>query len=173
MAKVRLGFALPIFRGDRAAPYADLKRLSKQADEAGFDSIWHADHFFIERKPNPLQPMYECWTVMTALAAETKNVRIGSLVLCQAFRHPSMVAKMAATLQEISEGRLLLGIGAGWHEAEYRAFGYPFDHRAGRFEEYLKVLVPLLANETVTFAGKYYQVENAVLTPPSIPVPVW
>lgn len=173
MAKVKLGFALPIFRGEQATSYADIRTLSKQADEAGLDSIWHADHFYIERAPNPKQPMLECWTVMTALAAETKSIRIGSLVLCQSFRHPSLLAKMAATLQDISDGRMLLGIGAGWHEAEYTSFGFPFDHRVGRFEEYLKVLVPLLANDTVSFSGKYYSVENAVLTPPSRPVPVW
>src|SRR5574338_590889 len=92
-----------------------------------------------------------------ALAAATSRVEIGPLVSCTSFRNPALLAKIAATVDEISGGRLILGLGAGWHEPEYRAFGYPFDHRVGRFEEQVAIIVPLLRGEMVTFEGRYHR----------------
>ena len=99
-------------------------------------------------------------------AAATDRAELGTIVLGTGFRPPALTAKMAATLDEIANGRLILGLGTGWHEPEYAAFGYPFDHRAGRFEEALEIIVPLLRGERVTFHGRWHDVDDAVLIPP-------
>ena len=93
-------------------------------------------------------------------------MELGTIVLGTGFRPPALLAKMAATLDEVAGGRLILGLGTGWHEPEYAAFGYPFDHRAGRFEEALGIIVPLLRGERVTFHGRWHDVDDAVLIPP-------
>ncbi len=109
--------------------------------------------------------IHEAWTLLAAIAAVTGRAELGTIVLGSAFRPPALMAKMAATLDEIAGGRLILGLGTGWHEPEYRAFGYPFDHRAGRFEEALTIIAPLLRGERVTFHGRWHDVEDAVLIP--------
>jgi alkanesulfonate monooxygenase SsuD/methylene tetrahydromethanopterin reductase-like flavin-dependent oxidoreductase (luciferase family) len=106
------------------------------------------------------------WTILSALAASTRRVELGQLVTCISFRNPALLAKMAATVDAISGGRLILGLGAGWYDPEYEAFGYPTDHRLGRLEEALRIIGALLRGEKVTFAGRYYQVSNAALAPP-------
>jgi alkanesulfonate monooxygenase SsuD/methylene tetrahydromethanopterin reductase-like flavin-dependent oxidoreductase (luciferase family) len=98
--------------------------------------------------------------VLAALAEATQRVEIGTLVLCNSFRNPAILAKMATTADEVSHGRLILGVGAGWNEPEYQAFGLPFDHRVDRFEEALQILKPLLREGHVDFAGQYYQARN-------------
>ena len=103
--------------------------------------------------------------MLCALAAVTTRIELGSIVACTSFRPPALLAKMADTLDEISSGRFILGLGAGWHQPEYEAFGYPFDHLASRFEEALQIIVPLLREGHVDFQGKYYQVNNCVLRP--------
>jgi alkanesulfonate monooxygenase SsuD/methylene tetrahydromethanopterin reductase-like flavin-dependent oxidoreductase (luciferase family) len=123
-------------------------------------------HFFHKPSSGPIDGQLEAWTVVSALAAATERVEIGTLVLCSSFRHPSTVAKMAATADEVSGGRLILGLGAGWHDAEYDAFGFAKDHRVDRFEEALGIVVPLLRGETVTFDGRYFTTRDAVLEPP-------
>ena len=110
--------------------------------------------------------IHEAWTLLSALAAVTERAALGTIVLGTGFRPPALTAKMAATLDEIANGRLILGLGTGWHEPEYTAFGYPFDHRAGRFEEALAIIVPLLRGERVTFDGRWHEVDDAVLIPP-------
>jgi alkanesulfonate monooxygenase SsuD/methylene tetrahydromethanopterin reductase-like flavin-dependent oxidoreductase (luciferase family) len=124
------------------------------------------DHFFHKPSSGPIDGQLEAWTVVSALAAATERVEIGTLVLCSSFRHPSTVAKMAATADEVSGGRLILGLGAGWHDAEYDAFGFPTDRRVDRFEEALGIVVPLLRGETVTFDGEFFTTRDAVLEPP-------
>lgn len=171
--QLRVGLCLPFIREGQTLGFADVRELALQADNAGADSVWYADHFYLERPRGNKVGVLECWTVLTALAAITKNVRLGSLVLCQSFRHPSLLAKMAATLQDVSEGRLVLGIGSGWFQAEYDAFGFPFDHRVSRFEEYLTGLTALLDNQTVNMHGRYFTLDDAKLLPPSRPVPTW
>jgi alkanesulfonate monooxygenase SsuD/methylene tetrahydromethanopterin reductase-like flavin-dependent oxidoreductase (luciferase family) len=113
---------------------------------------------------------------LSAIAAVTNTVTLGPFVACNSFREPALLAKMADTLEEVSGGRLLLGLGAGWHEPEYTSFGFPFDHLAGRFEEALQIIVPLLKGEQVTFHGRYYNVDDAELRPrgprPGGP-PIW
>jgi alkanesulfonate monooxygenase SsuD/methylene tetrahydromethanopterin reductase-like flavin-dependent oxidoreductase (luciferase family) len=110
---------------------------------------------------------------VSAIAAVTERVEIGTLVLCTSFRSPALVAKMAVTADEVSGGRVILGLGAGWHDPEYEAFGFPNDHRVDRFEEALRIMVPLLRGETVTFAGRYHTARDAVLAPaPTRNIPV-
>lgn len=98
--------------------------------------------------------------MLAALAEATHRVEIGSLVLCNSFRNPAILAKMATALDEVSDGRLILGVGAGWNEPEYQAFGLPFDHRASRFEEAIQILIPMLRDGHVDFTGQYYQARN-------------
>jgi FMNH2-dependent dimethyl sulfone monooxygenase len=124
------------------------------------------DHFFHDPGDGPLQTMHEGWTMLVAAAAITERVQVGSIVLCAGFRHPGLLAKMAATADEVSDGRVILGIGAGWHDAEYDAFGFSKDHRVDRLEETLQVVRPLLTGEHVTFDGTYVALHNAVLAPP-------
>jgi probable F420-dependent oxidoreductase len=146
--------------GNIKRPYATVRAIAQQAESDGFDSIWLADHFFYRNPGQPTRGVWECWTMLAALAEATQRVEIGTLVLCNSFRNPAVLAKMATAADEVSEGRLILGVGAGWHEPEHRAFGVPFDHRVNRFEEALQILRPLLRVGHVDFDGRYYQAPN-------------
>src|SRR5262249_16872028 len=109
---------------------------------------------------------WDVWTMLAALAASTQRVRLGPLVASTAFHPPGLIARMAAAIDEVSAGRFVLGLGAGWNETEVRAFGMPFDRRGARFEEALTIIRRLLGAERVKFEGTYYRVEDAVLLPP-------
>jgi probable F420-dependent oxidoreductase len=153
--------------GDGATPgWAAIRSFALAAEDRGLDSVWMYDHLFNEPANGPIEGMHEAWTIVSAVAAVTTRVEIGTLVLCSGFRNPGMVAKMAATADEVSGGRLILGMGAGWHDPEYRAFGYPTEHRVDRFEESLRVIGPLLRGERVDFSGRYHEMRGAVLAPP-------
>src|SRR5215467_3076615 len=141
-------------------PYDSIRAVAQQAEKDGFDSIWLADHFLYRNPGEPTRGIWECWTLLAALAEATQRVEIGTLVLCNSFRNPAILAKMAVTADEVSHGRLILGVGAGWHQPEYDAFGVPFDHRVDRFEEALQILGPLLKERYVDFVGQYYQARN-------------
>lgn len=141
-------------------PYHEIRELAQQAEADGFDSIWLADHLMYRTPGQPTTGIWECWTMLAALAEATERVEIGPLVACTSFRNPAILAKMATAVDEVSGGRLILGIGAGWNEPEYQAFGLPYDHRASRFEEALQILVPLLREGYVDFEGRYYQALN-------------
>src|SRR5262245_47340142 len=145
---------------NRKRPYAAIRAIAQQAEKDGFDSIWLADHLLYRTPGQPTRGIWECWTMLAALAEATEHVEIGTLVLCNSFRNPALLAKMATTADEVSGGRLILGVGAGWNEPEYEAFGIPFDHRVDRFEEALQILKPLLQEGHVDFAGQYYQARN-------------
>jgi probable F420-dependent oxidoreductase len=160
---MKIGFMLPL-AADETGGFADLRALAMEAEASGLDSVWGADHL-IFRDENETAGIHECWTVLTAVAAVTSRVEIGPLVLALPFRNPALTAKMAAELDEVSGGRLILGVGCGWHEPEFDAFGYPFDHRVGRFEEGVKIIGPLLRGESVTFEGRWHRVENVELLP--------
>jgi probable F420-dependent oxidoreductase len=149
----------------RIPSYTELKAMAQTAEAGGLDSIWVFDHLLFRYQPENTVGIWECWTLLCALAEATESVELGTLVLCNPFRNPALLAKMAHTLDEISDGRLILGIGAGWHEPEFDAFGFPFDHRVGRLEEALQILQPLLKGKTVDFEGEYYQAKNCVVTP--------
>jgi probable F420-dependent oxidoreductase len=144
--------------------WRDIAAIAKTAEDVGFDSIWVTDHF-IQRNPDGTRGPWECWSLLSALAAITDRVEIGTLVLCTGFRNPTMLAKMADTVEEISDGRLILGLGAGWHEPEYLAFGYPFDHRIDRFEEAIQIMTSLLRTGRAEFDGTYYQARDCELVP--------
>lgn len=151
--------------GDRPS-WPAIASFARAAEAHGLDSVWMFDHFFHKPSSGPIDGQLEAWTIVSALAAATERVEIGTLVLCSSFRDPSLVAKMAATADEVSGGRLILGLGAGWHDAEYDAFGFPKDHRVERFGEALRIVRPLLRGETVTFEGEYFTTRDAVLEPP-------
>ncbi len=139
--------------------------LARAAEEVGFDSIWLGDHLLYRGDGRPERGPWEAWTLLAGLAAVTQRVGLGPLVACAGFQAPGLLAKMACTVDEISGGRLVLGLGAGWNEAEFRAFGLPFDHRGSRFAEAFEIIRRLLAGERVTLAGRFWQVEDAVLLP--------
>ena len=160
---MKIGLMLPL-AADETAGYTDLRAMALAAEEGGLDSVWGADHL-IFREDGTTTGIHECWTVLTAVAAITNRVEIGPLVLALPFRNPGLTAKMAAELDEVSDGRLILGVGCGWHRPEFDAFGYPFDHRVSRFEEALAVLVPLLRDGRVSFEGRYQRAIDAELTP--------
>jgi probable F420-dependent oxidoreductase len=144
--------------------------MARAAEEVGFDSIWLGDHLLYEQ---PERGPWEAWTLLAALAAVTERVRLGPLVACLNFHEPAVLAKLAATVDEISAGRLVFGMGAGWNRTEFDAFGIPFDHRAARFEEAFEIVRRLLAGERVTLEGRFHHVEDAVLLPPaSRPLPL-
>ena len=173
---MKIGVILPAAASDAAGghpSWPSVRSFARAAEAHGFDSVWMFDHFFHAPPDGPIDGQLEAWTVVTAVAAVTERVEIGTLVLCSSFRSPALVAKMAVTADEISGGRLILGLGAGWHDPEYDAFGFPKDHRVGRFEEALRIVVPLVRGETVTFEGTYFRVRDAVLAPaPAREVPV-
>jgi probable F420-dependent oxidoreductase len=163
MGGMKIGLMLPLAE-DETAGFADLRAMAIAAEEGGLDSLWAADHL-IFRDGTETTGIHESWTVLTAIAAVTSRVTIGPLVLALPFRNPALLAKMAAELDEVSRGRLILGIGTGWHRPEFDAFSYPFDHRVGRFSEALEILIPLLNGERVSFEGRYHRVTDAELRP--------
>jgi alkanesulfonate monooxygenase SsuD/methylene tetrahydromethanopterin reductase-like flavin-dependent oxidoreductase (luciferase family) len=146
-------------------PYDTIRAVAQQAETAGFDSIWLPDHFLYRNPDGLTRGIWECWTMLVALAEATQRVEIGTLVTCNSFRNPAILAKMATTVDEVSHGRLMLRIGAGWNEPEYQAFGLPFDHRVDRFEEGLQIVKPLLREGHVDFSGQYYQARNCDIVP--------
>src|SRR5688572_1561297 len=163
---MKVGVALPQNPGEGGGSWPAILGLAEHAEAGGLDSLWLSDHF-LYRPPDAAETGYhEPWTLVSALAATTERVELGTLVLATSFRPPGLTAKMAAVADEVSGGRIILGLGCGWHEPEYRAFGYPFDHRVGRFEEALRIIVPLLRGERVTVHGVWSKAEDAVLLPP-------
>ncbi len=167
-AGMQVGLVLPMNDADSpgAGSWPRVAQLARVAEAGGIDSLWVYDHFVFRFPGEPEDGIHEAWTLLAAVAAVTERAALGTIVLGTGFRPPALMAKMAATLDEISNGRLILGIGTGWHEPEYTAFGYPFDHRAGRFEEAISILLPLLRGERVTFHGRWHDVDDAVLIPP-------
>lgn len=165
---MKIGLVMPIGEDDdvrRAPSYADIRAVAQRAEAVGLDSIWVYDHLLFRKPGEPTVGIWECWTMLAALAEATQRVQLGTIVLCVPFRNPAMLAKMADTLQEISAGRLILGLGAGWNQPEFDAFGYPFDHLASRFDEALQIIVPLLREGKVDFTGTYYSAPNCELRP--------
>lgn len=166
---MRIGVVLPISQEDgMAAPpsYPEIRAVALAAEAAGFDSLWIYDHLLF-RFDGETTGIHEAWTVLSAIAEATTRVQLGTIVMCTAFRNPALLAKMAATLDHVSDGRLILGIGCGWHDPEYEAFGYPTDHKVGRFEEALTVIRDLIRDGRSDLDGRWTQVREAVLAPPA------
>jgi probable F420-dependent oxidoreductase len=160
---VRIGIQLP--EVERRVGWPEYLAMARAAEEVGFDSIWVGDHLLYRGDGQLERGPWEAWTLLAALAAVTERVELGPLVACAAFHPPGVLAKMAATLAEVSGGRFVLGLGAGWNEEEFRAFGLPFDRRVSRFEESFAIVRRLLVGERVTLTGRHWQAEDAVLTP--------
>jgi alkanesulfonate monooxygenase SsuD/methylene tetrahydromethanopterin reductase-like flavin-dependent oxidoreductase (luciferase family) len=167
---MRVGVTVPLGYGDtedgRAPTFAETLDFSRRAEELGLDSLWVYDHLIFRFPPEPEEGLNEAWTTLTALAALVPRVELGALVMCSSFRNAGLMAKMAATLDDLSGGRLILGLGCGWHQPEYDAFGYPFDHLVGRFEEDLEVIARLLRGEAVDLEGRWSRYSAAKLLPP-------
>jgi probable F420-dependent oxidoreductase len=160
---VRIGIQLP--EVERQVPWPEYLAMARAAEAVGFDSIWMGDHLLYRGDGRPERGPWEAWTLLAALAASTERVDLGPLVACAGFHPPGLLAKMAATVSEISGGRFVLAMGAGWNEPEFTAFGLPFDHRVSRFEESFTIVRRLLAGERVTLHGRYWQADDAVLIP--------
>lgn len=160
---LRVGVQLP--EVEREVRWPEYLAMACAAEEVGFDSIWVGDHLLYRDDGRPERGPWEAWTLLAGLAAVTERVRLGPLVSCAGFHAPAMLAKTAATVDEISGGRLVLGLGAGWNRTEFDAFGLPFDHRASRFEESFGVIRRLLSSERVTLDGRFFHVDDAVLLP--------
>jgi probable F420-dependent oxidoreductase len=161
---LRVGIQLP--EVEREVRWPEYAAMAVAAEQVGFDSIWMGDHLLYRGDGRPERGPWEAWTLLAGLAAVTDRIHLGPLVACLGFHRPTVLAKMAATVDEVSGGRLILGVGAGWNEAEFRAFGIPFDQRASRFEEAFTILRRLLAGERVTVSGRFWEADDAVLMPP-------
>jgi probable F420-dependent oxidoreductase len=159
---LKVGVQLP--EVEYVARWSDLRDMARTAEEVGLDSIWVGDHLLYRENGQARGP-WEAWTTLAAIAAITERVELGPLVAATSFHNPAMIAKKAATLEEISGGRLILGLGAGWNETEYRAYGFPFDRRVSRFEEAFTVIRTLLRTGEIDFHGEFYELEHCVLHP--------
>jgi alkanesulfonate monooxygenase SsuD/methylene tetrahydromethanopterin reductase-like flavin-dependent oxidoreductase (luciferase family) len=162
--RLQVGVQLP--EVEREVRWPELLRIARAAEAGGYDSVWVGDHMLYRDDGRPERGPWDAWTTLAALAASTERVRLGPLVAATAFHPPGLVARMAATIDEISAGRFVLGLGTGWNETEFRAFGIPFDYKVARFEEAFEIIRRLLAGERVTFDGRFYAVADAVLLPP-------
>jgi len=167
---VRVGVQLP--EVERVVGWPEFAAMARAAEEAGLDSIWVGDHLLYRGDGREERGPLEAWTLLAALASVTERVTLGPLVACASFHPPGVLAKMAATLAELSGGRFVLGLGAGWNEVEYRAFGLPYDRRISRFAESFEIVSRLLAGERVSADGEFWQVDDAVLRPPPRRVPL-
>ena len=158
---MQIGIQLP--EVERHVPWSEYRTMAIRAEEVGFDSIWLGDHLLYDQ-PEGLTGPWECWTVLAAIAAMTDRVLIGPLVSPTGFRNPAMLAKMAATVDEISNGRLIFGLGSGWNQREFDAYGLPFDRRVSRFSEEFQIIVDLIRRGESSFSGDYHtQTDNHLL----------
>jgi alkanesulfonate monooxygenase SsuD/methylene tetrahydromethanopterin reductase-like flavin-dependent oxidoreductase (luciferase family) len=162
-----LGLMLPLGEKSHFGPtprFADMVEMAQTAKDVGFEAIWLADHFSFTND-DEVRGVWEAWTMMAAVAAAVPDIQIGSLVACTGFRNPGVIAKMTEAIDEISGGKFILGLGAGWHEPEYRQFGFPFDYRVSRFEDAIRIIHPLLRDGHADHAGEFFQANDAVNAP--------
>jgi alkanesulfonate monooxygenase SsuD/methylene tetrahydromethanopterin reductase-like flavin-dependent oxidoreductase (luciferase family) len=160
---LKVGVQLPEI--EREARWTEFLTMARMAEAVGLNSLWVGDHLLYRRPNDRPRGPWEAWSVLAALAAATDRIQLGPLVACTAFHAPAMLAKKAATVDEISGGRLILGLGAGWNETEFRAFGFPYDQRVARFEEAFTIIRRLLREGTVDFEGRFYQIRDCELVP--------
>jgi alkanesulfonate monooxygenase SsuD/methylene tetrahydromethanopterin reductase-like flavin-dependent oxidoreductase (luciferase family) len=161
---LRVGVQLP--EVERVVRRDELAAMARAAEECGFDSLWVGDHLLYRGDGRSERGPWDCWTTLAWLAESTSRVELGPLVACTAFHPPGILARQAAAVHELSGGRLVAALGAGWNEEEFRAFGLPFDRHVSRFEEAFTIIRRLLAGERVTFDGAFHSVQDAVLLPP-------
>lgn len=174
---MKLGLQQPnhTFRVPNSEIFSTVERVALEAEDLGFDSFFVMDHLMQIPGLNPsIDPILEGWSTIAALAASTSKIRLGTMVTCNTFRSPTLLAKMAATVDNISRGRLIMGIGAGWYKEELRAYGYQnqlLGERFGRLEEGIQILKLMWSGKTTNFSGKYYRVKDAVCNPAPIQEP--
>ena len=161
---LRIGVQLP--EVERRVEWPELLTMARTAEDVGLDSLWLGDHLLYDLPDGRTRGPWEVWTSLAAIAAVTSRVEIGPFVASTAFHAPAMLAKMAATVDGISDGRLVLGLGAGWNEREYAAFGFPFDQRVSRFEEAFTVIRTLLRDGRIDHHGRFHDLVDCVLDPP-------
>jgi alkanesulfonate monooxygenase SsuD/methylene tetrahydromethanopterin reductase-like flavin-dependent oxidoreductase (luciferase family) len=160
---LKVGVQLP--EVEYVARWPELRAMAQTAEDIGLDSVWVGDHLLYRWPDEAARGPWEAWTTLAALATVTERVELGPLVAATSFHNPAMIAKQAATLDEVSGGRLILGLGAGWNQTEYDAFGFPFDHRVSRFEEAFTIIRTLLREGRCDFEGRYYQLRDCELLP--------
>jgi probable F420-dependent oxidoreductase len=160
---LKVGVQLP--EVEREVRWPELLDMVRAIEDLGFDSIWVGEHLLYRWADRPARGPWEAWTLMAGVAAVTSRVEFGPLVACTNFHNPALLAKQAATIDEISGGRFVLGLGAGWNEAEFRAFGFPYDHRIDRFEEAFTIIRTLLQEGAIDFDGRFYQARDCELLP--------
>jgi probable F420-dependent oxidoreductase len=160
---IKVGVQLP--EVEREVRWPELLDLARAIDDLGFDGIWLGEHLLYRWPGRPARGPWEAWTLMAALAAVTSRATIGPLVACTGFHNPALLAKQAATIDEIAGGRFVLGLGAGWNETEFRAFGFPFDERVARFEEAFTIIRTLLRDGQIDFDGRFHQARDCELLP--------
>ncbi len=167
MRPLKIGVQLP--EVEYSYTWPQLAEMARIAEDIGLDSIWLGDHLMYRYPDSASQSRgpFEAWTTLSALAAITSRVELGPLVASTGFHNPAMIAKMAATSDQISGGRFILGLGSGWHEPEYRGFGFPYDQRVSRFAESLTIIRTLLETGECTFHGEFYHLDGALLFPRS------
>jgi len=160
---IRVGVQLP--EVERAVPWPEMVAMARAAESAGLDSIWLGDHLLYDLPDGRVRGPWEVWTALAGLASVTERVELGPLVASTSFHAPAMLAKLAATVDAVSGGRLVLGLGAGWNQREYRAFGFAYDKRVSRFEEAFTIIRQLVRTGRSDFHGAYYEVADCVLDP--------
>jgi alkanesulfonate monooxygenase SsuD/methylene tetrahydromethanopterin reductase-like flavin-dependent oxidoreductase (luciferase family) len=162
---LKIGVQLPEVEYEYTWP--QLKEMALLAEDIGLDSVWLGDHLMYRYEKQQREPRgpYEAWSTLAAIAAVTERIQLGPLVASALFHSPVMIAKKAATIDQISNGRFILGLGAGWHEPEYRGFGFPFDHRFSRFAEAFAIIRELFETGEFTFHGEYYDIDGGLLFP--------
>jgi alkanesulfonate monooxygenase SsuD/methylene tetrahydromethanopterin reductase-like flavin-dependent oxidoreductase (luciferase family) len=170
LVRPKIGLVLPQFEGrfdggpePPALRWSELQTMARAAEDAGLDSLWLIDSLLAEG--DPPKGYWEGWSLLTAVAAVTRRVEIGHLVTANTFRNPALLAKMADTVDEISGGRLILGLGAGDGAYSHQTFGFPWERRVARFEEALQIIVPLLRESRVDFQGEFYTMRECELRP--------
>jgi probable F420-dependent oxidoreductase len=163
---MKIGVQLP--EVEREVAWSEMRDIALTAESSGFDSIWVGDHLLYRDEFGPSAP-WEAWSSLAALAEATERIELGPLVAATSFHNPAMIAKKAATIDEISGGRLILGLGAGWNRVEYDAFGFPYDRRVDRFEEAFTIIRTLIRTGSIDFDGEFYQLEDMEMLPPARP----
>jgi F420-dependent oxidoreductase-like protein len=158
---------------DPVEKYEAMTRVAVESEKLGLDSVWLYDHFHTVPTPE-IETTFECWICTAALARDTSTIRIGQMVTCNSYRNPALLAKMASTVDVLSHGRLDFGIGAGWYEHEYRAYGYPFPdgpERLRMLREALQIIHAMWKEPHATFEGQHYQVRGAINEPKGVQKP--
>jgi alkanesulfonate monooxygenase SsuD/methylene tetrahydromethanopterin reductase-like flavin-dependent oxidoreductase (luciferase family) len=163
---MKVGVQLP--EVEREYRWPEIRDIARTAEDVGFDSLWVGDHL-LYRDEQGVRGPWEVWSVLAALGEVTQRVELGPLVASTSFHSPAMLAKKAVTVDEISGGRLILGLGAGWNQTEYEAYGFPYDHRVSRFEEAFTIIRTLIREGAIDFLGEFYQLREMELIPPARP----